>query len=96
MPRSRDRARAALMRIGGIAASVVLVLWGAATLAFLAFRIIPGDAVDVLLGPQAQVSEAVKDGIRAELGWRPRHDNLREIVSQALTWERSLKTRNLV
>ncbi|MFG6278180.1 ABC transporter permease [Microbacterium sp. 5K110] len=69
MPRSRDRARAALMRIGGIAASVVLVLWGAATLAFLAFRIIPGDAVDVLLGPQAQVSEAVKDGIRAELGF---------------------------
>lgn len=69
MPRSRDRARAALTRIGGIAASVVLVLWGAATLAFLAFRIIPGDAVDVLLGPQAQVSEAVKDGIRAELGF---------------------------
>lgn len=29
----------------------------------------PGDAVDVLLGPQAQVSEAVKDGIRAELGF---------------------------
>ncbi|CAH0198410.1 ABC transporter permease [Microbacterium sp. Bi128] len=69
MPRPRDRARAALARVGGIAASVVLVLWGAATLAFLAFRIIPGDAVDVLLGPQAQVSEAVKDGIRAELGF---------------------------
>lgn len=49
-------------------ASVVLVLWGAATLAFIAFRIIPGDPVDVMLGPQAQVSETVKDGIRAELG----------------------------
>lgn len=66
MPRSRSRAL--LRRIGGIVASVVVVLWGAATLAFVAFRIIPGDAVDVMLGPQAQVSDAVKDGIRSELG----------------------------
>lgn len=43
-------------------------MWGAATLAFLAFRLIPGDPVSVMLGPQAQVSEAVKAGIRAELG----------------------------
>ncbi|GEK86787.1 ABC transporter permease [Microbacterium aerolatum] len=57
-----------LIRIAGLAASVVIVLWGAATLAFLAFRVIPGDPVSVMLGPQAQVSEAVKDGIRAELG----------------------------
>jgi peptide/nickel transport system permease protein len=47
---------------------VIVVLWGAATLAFLAFRVIPGDPVSVMLGPQAQVSEAIKDGIRAELG----------------------------
>ena len=60
--------RHALIRIAGIAASGVLVLWGAATLAFLAFRIIPGDAVSVMLGPQAKVSEAVKAGVRAELG----------------------------
>jgi peptide/nickel transport system permease protein len=58
----------ALGRIAGLAASVVVVLWGAATLAFLAFRVIPGDPVSVMLGPQAQVSDAVKDGIRAELG----------------------------
>ncbi|MFY9712170.1 MAG: ABC transporter permease [Microbacterium sp.] len=57
-----------IRRILGHAASLVVVLWGAATLAFLAFRVIPGDPVDVMLGPQAQVSEAVKDGIRAELG----------------------------
>ncbi|WP_431795596.1 ABC transporter permease [Microbacterium enclense] len=68
MPRARRRARAVLTRAGGIVASIVLVLWGAATLAFLAFRIIPGDPVDVVLGPQAQVSDAVKDGIRRELG----------------------------
>ncbi|MDY0909606.1 ABC transporter permease [Microbacterium sp. CFBP9034] len=60
--------RRVLARSAGIAASVVIVLWGAATVAFLALRIIPGDPVDVMLGPQAQVSEAVKDGIRAELG----------------------------
>lgn len=57
-----------IIRVAGLAASVVIVLWGAATLAFLAFRVIPGDPVSVMLGPQAQVSEAVKDGIRAELG----------------------------
>ncbi|MCI9856798.1 ABC transporter permease [Microbacterium proteolyticum] len=66
MPRSRPRAL--LTRLGGIVASVVLVLWGAATLAFVAFRIIPGDPVEVMLGPQAQVSDAVKDAIRADLG----------------------------
>ena len=55
-------------RVAGILVSAVLVLWGAATLAFLAFRVIPGDPVSVMLGPQAQVSETVKDSIRAELG----------------------------
>jgi len=58
----------ALTRIAGIAASAVIVLWGAATLAFLAFRVIPGDAVTAMLGPQSQVSEQVKAGIRADLG----------------------------
>ncbi len=47
----------------------------------------PGD-------PAAIVAKA--DRIRAELGWRPRHDDLQEIVAQALTWERALKTRTLV
>lgn len=60
--------RRALARAAGLVASVVLVLWGAATLAFLAFRVLPGDPVSVMLGPQAQVSEAVKDRIRADLG----------------------------
>jgi UDP-glucose 4-epimerase len=47
----------------------------------------PGD-------PAAVVAKA--DRIRAELGWRPRHDDLKAIVSQALSWERALKTRNLL
>ncbi|CAH0137626.1 Glutathione transport system permease protein GsiC [Microbacterium oxydans] len=59
---------AVLLRIAELVVTVVVVLWGAATVAFLAFRVIPGDPVAVMLGPQAQVSEAVKDGIRAELG----------------------------
>ncbi|WP_223586285.1 ABC transporter permease [Microbacterium sp. OVT16B] len=62
------RVKAVLLRIAGIVASAAAVIWGAATLAFLAFRVIPGDPVSVMLGPQAQVSEAVKDSIRAELG----------------------------
>jgi peptide/nickel transport system permease protein len=57
-----------LVRIAGLAASVIVVLWGAATLAFLAFRVIPGDPVSVMLGPQAQVSDAIKDSMRADLG----------------------------
>jgi UDP-glucose 4-epimerase len=47
----------------------------------------PGD-------PAAIVARA--DRIRAELGWQPQHDDLEGIVSQALSWERSLKTRNAV
>ena len=42
-------------------------------------------------GDPAQLVAAV-DRIRA-LGWEPRHDNLEEIVDQALRWERSLAVR---
>ncbi|WP_230111699.1 ABC transporter permease [Microbacterium foliorum] len=71
------------MRIAGLAGTVVIVLWGAATLVFLAFRVIPGDPVSVMLGPQAQVSDAVKDGIRAELGLdRPPLEQYLSFISQ--------------
>ncbi len=36
------------------------------------------------------------DRIRSELGWTPEHDDLEEIVRQALAWEEKLKTRNAV
>ncbi|MET3890631.1 UDP-glucose 4-epimerase [Bosea sp. OAE506] len=42
--------------------------------------------------PAALVAKA--DRIRDELGWKPEHDDLEEIVRQALAWETSLKTRN--
>lgn len=57
-----------LKRLGGIVLSAVVVMWAAATLAFVTLRLVPGDPVEVMLGPQAQVGEAVKSQIRAELG----------------------------
>jgi UDP-glucose 4-epimerase len=38
--------------------------------------------------PAAIIAKA--ELIRAELGWKPQHDNLAEIVKQALDWERRL------
>src|SRR3954449_9098514 len=45
----------------------------------------PGD-------PAAIIAKA--DRIRDRLRWQPRFDDLDQIVGQALSWERSLKTRN--
>lgn len=51
-------------RLGGM----VVVVWGAATLAFLVLRLVPGDPVDIMLGVQGQASPEAKDAIRADLG----------------------------
>lgn len=83
--RSAERARDGARRTAGLAASVLIVLWGAATLAFVAFRVIPGDPVEVMLGPQAQVSDEVKQGIRQELGLdRPPFEQYVAFVAQLL------------
>ena len=37
---------------------------------------------------------ATGEKVRSELGWIPRHDDLREMVQTALDWERYLITRN--
>ena len=37
---------------------------------------------------------AKADRVRAELGWRPKHDDLEGIVRQALAWEEALPRRN--
>jgi UDP-glucose 4-epimerase len=42
--------------------------------------------------PASLIAKA--DRIRDELGWQPAHDDLAEIVGQALAWEEALKTRN--
>ncbi len=44
--------------------------------------------------PAAIIAKA--DRVRAELGWRPQFDDLREIVRQALDWERRLRNRQPV
>ncbi|GII95968.1 ABC transporter permease [Sinosporangium siamense] len=51
------------------AASALAVLLGAATLAFAALELIPGDKVAALLGPATSASEQVKAQIRAEYGF---------------------------
>lgn len=66
-PRRRAALRTAagaLRALGG----VLVVVWGAATVGFIALRAIPGDPVDVMLGVQTQVSEAVKEQIREDWG----------------------------
>lgn len=54
----------ALRRVGG----GLIVVWVSATVAFLVVRLVPGDPVDTMLGIHAQVSDHIKDGIRADLG----------------------------
>jgi UDP-glucose 4-epimerase len=44
----------------------------------------PGDPATIV---------AKADRARSALGWKPRHDNLYEIVRQALDWERRLHNR---
>ena len=45
----------------------------------------PGDAVAIVASPAL---------IMAEFGWKPRHDDLTEIVGSALAWETALGRRN--
>lgn len=48
--------------------AAVAVLFAAATAVFLMLRVLPGDPVDAMLGPNAQVSDEVRERMRAELG----------------------------
>ena len=47
----------------------------------------PGDPAAIVAGNAR---------IREKLGWKPEHDNLEEIVRQALDWERGLAKREAV
>lgn len=46
----------------------VFVVWAAVTLAFFAVKLIPGNPVDIMIGPLAQVSDATRAQIAADLG----------------------------
>ncbi|HUG50308.1 MAG TPA: hypothetical protein VLZ78_04850, partial [Terrimesophilobacter sp.] len=63
-----DRSGRAGIRLLGRLGGMALVVWGAASVGFVALRLIPGDPVDVMLGVHAEVSEQVRDQIRAEWG----------------------------
>ncbi|WP_245674899.1 ABC transporter permease [Herbidospora cretacea] len=47
----------------------VMVLWGAATLAFISLLLIPGDPVSTLLGPATMASPEVRAQIAADYGF---------------------------
>lgn len=47
---------------------MLLVVWVTVTVSFFAVKLIPGDPVDVMLGPLATISESAKERIRDALG----------------------------
>jgi peptide/nickel transport system permease protein len=63
-----SRAGAALTLYLPRLVGALIVIWGAATLAFLVLHLVPGDPVDIMLGVQSTVSEQVRESIRDELG----------------------------
>lgn len=60
------RARAA--RLAQALGGALLVLWGAATLAFVALKAVPGDPVDTMLGPLSSVGPEERAAIRRHWG----------------------------
>ncbi|MCG6114060.1 MAG: UDP-glucose 4-epimerase GalE [Mesorhizobium sp.] len=62
-----------------------------------AIRAVSGLEVPLQLAPRRAGDPAAliarADRIRADLKWRPRHDDLNTIVAQALAWERTLASR---
>ncbi|MFF0452902.1 ABC transporter permease [Nocardia africana] len=54
-------------RIGSRLAGAVAVVWGAATLSFLALHLIPGNPVDALLGPNVAATPQLRQTITADL-----------------------------
>lgn len=68
MPSPRNAIAAGVLRALLMALFGVLIVWAAATLAFVVTNVLPGDPVGVMLGPQAQISEEAKDALREELG----------------------------
>lgn len=73
----------------GRAAQAVLVLWGAATLSFIALQLLPGDPVSTLLGPMVTVTPQV----RAQIVQDYQLD--RPVLIQYADYLRRLLTANL-
>jgi peptide/nickel transport system permease protein len=62
------RARGVLTRSVPRLTGALIVVWGAATLAFLLLHVIPGDPVNIMLGVQSNASEVTRERIRHDLG----------------------------
>jgi peptide/nickel transport system permease protein len=74
------------LRLAARLGAMVVVVWGAVTVAFLTLRLVPGDPVDIMLGVQGQASPAVKDAIRADLGLdRPAFEQYFSYLGRILT-----------
>ncbi|MFD9664825.1 ABC transporter permease [Rhodococcus sp. NPDC059968] len=67
MDTSRLNRRRLARRVGGRLAGAVAVVWGAATLSFIALHLIPGDPVDALLGPNVGATPQLRATITADL-----------------------------
>jgi peptide/nickel transport system permease protein len=70
--------------IGRLGAAL-LTVWASATVAFLAMRAIPGDPVDVMLGPLSSTSAEQREMIRTDFGldlpmWRQYFDTMSGLV----------------
>jgi peptide/nickel transport system permease protein len=63
--RASRRTRAVAKRV----LAAVAVMWGAATLAFIALHLLPGDPVARLLGPMTSASETVRAQIEHDFGF---------------------------
>ncbi|GMA29455.1 ABC transporter permease [Arenivirga flava] len=66
--RTAPGAAALLRALASRLGAVLMVLWGAATLAFLALQLVPGDPVDTIIGVDAQVGEETRARVREDLG----------------------------
>ncbi|MCD0449831.1 ABC transporter permease [Actinocorallia sp. API 0066] len=65
---TRPARHRALRAVAARAAGAVAVLWGAATLAFFALALIPGDPVTIMLGPFTTAPQSIRDQIAADNG----------------------------
>src|SRR5699024_4604393 len=62
--RATAAARLVLPRLVG----ALIVVWGAATLAFLVLQFVPGDPVNIMLGTDATARDALRAQLRADMG----------------------------
>ncbi|WP_241247569.1 ABC transporter permease [Candidatus Protofrankia datiscae] len=78
-----------LRHVGRRLAAGVLVLWGAATLTFVALHLVPGDQADAILGPSLTATPQLRAQVIADYGLD------RPVVVQYLDYLGSLLTGDL-